>query len=255
MLRLTLCVFGLAAVLAASLRSQSTMLGRAADPASGSDDVLVVREHSPATGEGYGTMSAASAFFLLDQIGRMAEMGFAEAAGSTPSVHPAAPFDRGDPLVAAEVTVNLLRLLRITPALGRDFVDADVQQKHLTAIVTHRVWQTRFGGRTEILGARASQTDQDGLRHDVVFVGVLPPASATTPEIDPNADVLVLSRLGFEMRRPSDRIVAPLIRPRPGITAAEIQKRLNTAAAVLNDTGQSASRLAFRLESLRRLPR
>ncbi|MFP5378593.1 MAG: ABC transporter permease [Vicinamibacteria bacterium] len=53
----------------------------------------------------------------------------------------------------ARLTANMLRLLRVTPALGRDFVDADSRPgAEPVVLIGHRVWQERFDGAPDVVG-------------------------------------------------------------------------------------------------------
>jgi predicted permease len=81
------------------------------------------------------------------------------------------------------VTPNFFDVLGVRPMLGRAFAAADARDSVApeVAIVSHRFWQQRFGGRSDITG-----TDLllDGNR--VTVVGVMPPELQL---IDATADV------------------------------------------------------------------
>jgi putative ABC transport system permease protein len=64
-----------------------------------------------------------------------------------------APDGRRSDLFARQVSVNAFALLGVQPALGRDFVSADEGPgAPRVAILSHRFWQSRFGGRQDIIG-------------------------------------------------------------------------------------------------------
>lgn len=104
----------------------------------------------------------------------------------------------GDPieLVAAEVLANHFRLLGTVPALGRDFTPQDNQpDAEPVVILSHSLWQSRFGGDPSILG-RMIDLDGRGSQTRLV-VGVMPDrfrpmeraAVAWTPlRIDPSSE-------------------------------------------------------------------
>lgn len=72
---------------------------------------------------------------------------------------------------AVSATPSLLRILRVQPALGRTFTEEDGQPgNELKVILSHGTWQTRFGGRPDVLGR---QLRIFGREYEIV--GVMPP--------------------------------------------------------------------------------
>ncbi len=73
-------------------------------------------------------------------------------------------------MTAAYVTGNLWELLRVQPLFGRGFVPAD---EHPTApsvaILSHGVWQTRFGGDRDVIGKPVILN-----RETMTIIGVMP---------------------------------------------------------------------------------
>jgi predicted permease len=79
----------------------------------------------------------------------------------------------GDPdrLEAAAVTSEVLPMLRVEPALGRLFTSGDDREGAPgTVLLSHGLWQSRFGGDAGALGRRVLL---DGAPH--VVIGVMPP--------------------------------------------------------------------------------
>jgi putative ABC transport system permease protein len=75
---------------------------------------------------------------------------------------------------AIAVTPELFEVLATRPMLGRPFGDADVRQgAPQVAILTHDMWQTRFGSDSGVVGRRIQL---DGRAAQIV--GVMPPAFA-----------------------------------------------------------------------------
>ncbi len=74
-------------------------------------------------------------------------------------------------LNAVDATWNLLPTLGVEPVLGRGFLPAEdtVGSERRVAILSHALWESRFGGDEEVLGRTIRL---DGLPYDVV--GVLP---------------------------------------------------------------------------------
>jgi macrolide transport system ATP-binding/permease protein len=82
-----------------------------------------------------------------------------------------------EPVQAARVSAGFFRVLGVTPALGRDFYDGEDQPGAAdTVIVTYATWQTRFGGRKDILGQTVKL---DGKPNTII--GVLPASFQFAP--------------------------------------------------------------------------
>ncbi len=70
----------------------------------------------------------------------------------------------------ARVSWNLFPLLRVQPALGRGFLESeDLPGAERVTILSHGLWQRRFGGRREVIG---ESIVLDGRPHRIV--GVMP---------------------------------------------------------------------------------
>ena len=72
-------------------------------------------------------------------------------------------------VVGARAEVSLMRVLGVTPALGRLFTKADAGPGHPVAILTDTLWRTNFGADPTVVGR---QIVLNGLTTEVV--GVLP---------------------------------------------------------------------------------
>ena len=61
---------------------------------------------------------------------------------------------RGDPrhVVGEVVGADFFRILRVAPALGRDFVAADEKPQSNVVVLSHELWQSTFGSRTDVIG-------------------------------------------------------------------------------------------------------
>jgi predicted permease len=70
----------------------------------------------------------------------------------------------------AFVSANLFALMGVQPLLGHAFSDEDLKHQERVVILSHRLWQSRFGGSTEALGHNIYV---DGKPWRVV--GVMPP--------------------------------------------------------------------------------
>jgi putative ABC transport system permease protein len=70
-----------------------------------------------------------------------------------------------------QASANFLRLVGVKPMLGRDFLPEEEQAgKDHVVILTHRLWQRRFGARRSIVGTEIRMNGEP-----YTVVGVLPP--------------------------------------------------------------------------------
>jgi putative ABC transport system permease protein len=68
------------------------------------------------------------------------------------------------------ITSNFFSLLGVKPLLGRAFTDDEtVPNGPHVAILTHRIWQQQFGGRSDMIGQIISIG-----RVPTTIVGILP---------------------------------------------------------------------------------
>lgn len=75
-------------------------------------------------------------------------------------------------LRSRQVTAEFFSILRTRPIAGRFFTaDNEVQGRHAVAVISHGLWQRRFGGAPDAIGARLP-----GQLGEFEVIGVLPPA-------------------------------------------------------------------------------
>lgn len=135
-------------------------------------------------------------------------------------------FSEARRLRGTKVTASVFRVLRISPAFGRFFTDADAQPGSAPVVVlAHSAWREQFGGDPGALGKTLTI---DNVDHQII--GVAPPAFAfpryegswsdspreirlytplAIPEIEPNARVV--------------GIVDAIGRLAPGVTIAQAE--------------------------------
>jgi len=78
------------------------------------------------------------------------------------------------------VTWDLFRVLRVTPALGRDFTEAEAARGHdSVAIISDGYWQRRFGGSPAVLDRTIIV---DGV--PLTVIGVMPPRFRFMADVD-----------------------------------------------------------------------
>ena len=74
------------------------------------------------------------------------------------------------PVRAIRMTADLLRVLRVAPMLGRSFMAAEESfGRHRVAILSHGLWQRRFGGDPQVVGKTITLDEET-----VEVVGVMP---------------------------------------------------------------------------------
>lgn len=150
------------------------------------------------TGNEFVELSYADYTYIRDNSTAFTEIG----AFSRASRDLVDDFGRPTEIILGRVTHGLFGLLGKQPIVGRDFSPDDAQRRIPVAILSHRLWSSRYGGRPDVIG----QTVRIRTR-PFTIVGVLPPASGYpfTADIwrpldgeaqDEDRELHVLARLG-----------------------------------------------------------
>ena len=80
-------------------------------------------------------------------------------------------FDEPELINGTSVTMSFFSLLGARALHGRTFVRGeDVDRKNLVAVISHKLWQRRFGGKPEAVGTLITLNGLQG-----VVVGIMPP--------------------------------------------------------------------------------
>jgi putative ABC transport system permease protein len=136
--------------------------------------------------------------------------------------------DRPERVPASIATANFFSTLGVQPSLGRAFRSDEEQGAHDVVIISHGLWQQRFGENPGVLGTSVSI---DGRPHTVV--GVLPPL------LDRMINVQVWRPVPFGTDNTSVRrfhFLRGLGRLAPGVTVAQAQRELDGIARQLEQT-------------------
>jgi predicted permease len=138
----------------------------------------------------------------------------------------------GEPeqLKAQAVTPGFLRLLGVTPIVGRDFIAADAAPRGgQVALLSHAFWMRRFGGDLSIL---SKQMTLDGKPYSIA--GVLP----RDFEFPENSDVILLVALTEPAALPGGVVYFynTIARLKQGVTT----ERAETDLALINKRLESA---------------
>ncbi len=161
---------------------------------------------------------------------------------------PATLTGSGEPerLNASVVSGNYFQTLGVTPLLGRGFsLDNEKSGNDQVTILSHELWQKRFGGNAGIINQRINL---DSKSFEVI--GVMP-KDLTFPQ---TADLWV--PLNFdraeEMKVRAAHFLRPLGRLKPGVTVAQAQADTDAIAAQLAEQYPTSNKgWSLRLEPLR----
>lgn len=131
------------------------------------------------------------------------------------------------PLIAYSFSSNFFHVLGTTPLLGRAFSPEEEHAgKAQVAILSYRLWQTRFGGTKDVIGQTAIL---DGVPHTII--GVMP-QGVNYPGATELWTPLVIRPESSANR--GDRFLRVLARLRPGITEQQAASEMNAITKELS---------------------
>ncbi|HEY8410406.1 MAG TPA: ABC transporter permease, partial [Pyrinomonadaceae bacterium] len=130
-----------------------------------------------------------------------------------------------EPLQGMYVSANMFELLRVSPERGRNFnADEDRIGGPPVAIISHGLWERRFGGEPEIVGKPITLSGVTG-----TIIGVMP---ANFQLLDPAAEVWVpLSQNQFAASARNVRLLSAVGRLADNLKPAAANSELNTIAS------------------------
>jgi len=125
-------------------------------------------------------------------------------------------------------TTNLFSVLGTNAVLGRTFVDEDGREgQPRIVVISHGLWQRRFGGDPNIVGRQIILNDQPS-----TIAGVLPAnfgwhiqrgTQASKP-----ADIWLPFHITNDLRRRRGRFASAVARLKPGVPMDQAQREMNT---------------------------
>jgi putative ABC transport system permease protein len=123
------------------------------------------------------------------------------------------------------VSPGLFRLLGVNTTLGRTFSeDESVFGKHRVVVLSHRLWERRFGGRTNVLGETFHLNSEL-----VTVVGVMPADFEF-----PNDDAQLWMPISFAPKDPmgtrGNHFISALARLKPGINTTQARSDVQAIA-------------------------
>lgn len=135
----------------------------------------------------------------------------------------------GDPerIVGYRVSASLFPLLGVSPQLGRWFTpDEDQAGANRVVIMSHRLWQRRFGGDPSIIGKPLTLNGRS-----VTLVGIMPADFQFHTQEDELWVPIAFSKEEGQNR--SSHFLDVMARLKPGVTLSQAQAEMSTIAARL----------------------
>ncbi len=148
------------------------------------------------------------------------------------------PNGRVDPeeLKVERASASMFPMLGVQPALGRAFLPEEDRPGHANfALLSHSLWERRFGADPSIVGKTIGLRDQP-----YTVVGVLPGGFGV---LDPSVDVYV--PLGLNANDPhfaGARMLMVIARLKPGATLDQAKNEMETIGARLEQSNPAVNR-------------
>jgi putative ABC transport system permease protein len=122
---------------------------------------------------------------------------------------------------AQAVTADFFPTLGVAPAVGRVFTpEEDTPGNDDVVVISHRLWESRFGRRADVLGLTIGVS---GVPH--VVVGVMP---ASYVFLDERPDIWLPIAFPPEARIPRGRYLRVVARLKPGVALEQAQTEMAT---------------------------
>jgi putative ABC transport system permease protein len=150
---------------------------------------------------------------------------FEDIAASDPTVVTLTGGAEPEQVMSVRASANLFPLLGVTPMLGRTFTADEVQQKVRVVVLSHGLWQRRFGASPNVLG---QTLEIDGVSSQVI--GVMPEhfrGDEGTPVWEPHTLFPDWEAQKVQRGTGSWRVVGRL---KPQVSLAQAQTEMNTIA-------------------------
>jgi putative ABC transport system permease protein len=184
-----------------------------------SHQLVVVRERNLKAGFPQFSLSPGNYLGYRDQ--NRSFVGFAAYTGSGLNLSSGAEPER---LTGSRVTGNFFDVLGRAPALGRTFSTEEMQLgTHRVAILSHALWQRRFGGGADALGRKLKLNEEI-----YTVIGVMP-ADFRFPARAEIWTPLAMNEQNWRQR--GGHYLQGVARLRPGVTIPSAQSDLNAIAA------------------------
>jgi putative ABC transport system permease protein len=150
----------------------------------------------------------------------------------------------GEPVVGQRIHAALPLVLGVEPALGTWFTAADDPASAARKLVlSHRLWQQRFGGDPTVIGRLVRMDGQEA-----TVVGVMPDGFEI---LDAGAEFWTASRWSEATMASPSRMLAVAARLKPDVTVEQAQAEMDVLAASLaTELPRTNKGWSIRLESI-----
>jgi putative ABC transport system permease protein len=129
-------------------------------------------------------------------------------------------------LIGTDVSASYFAVLGVRPELGRVFTEEEDQPGASVIVISHRLWQTHYGGRGDILG----QQFKSGTR-TLTIVGVMPPGFEYPFRAEPQDYWEPLAGVPTPSREQRDAHMLNVIgRIKSGVTVEQARAELTSIA-------------------------
>jgi predicted permease len=143
--------------------------------------------------------------------------------------------DRTEKINVLRMSPNLFALLGVQPLHGRTFTVEEAEQRQRLAVISHRFWQTHFGGSFDAIGA---SIHVDGLPSRII--GILPADFQFESQVfEPHT---LFSEWESLRRARGSGFWSVMGRLRPGVSIEQAQFEMNVIARQLDDQLPAGSR-------------
>jgi predicted permease len=124
------------------------------------------------------------------------------------------------------VPTNFFRVFGVEPLLGRSFLPEEEERgAHRVIVLSHRLWQDRFGGDPAILGKSITLENQG--RNAWTVIGVMPPGFDY-----PRCSLWVsAAHMPGDMARRGGALLQVIARLKPGVTVQGAEAQMNVIQA------------------------
>src|SRR5215813_4091078 len=141
-------------------------------------------------------------------------------------------------VMSVRTSSNVFNVLAVTPALGRTFTESEEEQKARVVVLSHGMWQRRFGGSPDVL---RQTIEIDGINSQVI--GVMPESFQFLGEENPIFEPLTLvSNWEAQKERRGTGSWRVIGRLKPNVSMSQAQTEMRVIAQRLEQAYTDANK-------------